>query len=82
MTMTDQKAKCAKVGDRVRSGARTGIVEFVVSDVFVIKWDGRKDSAAFTREAFEKQFVPHNPAATPARPGSFLISQLPSARPR
>jgi hypothetical protein len=77
-----------KVGDRVQSGARTGIVEFVVSDVFVVKWDGRRDSAAYTRQAFEKQFIPYNPkgegmtAATPAGAGSFLTPRSPSVQPR
>jgi hypothetical protein len=71
--MTTQEAEGVKVGDRVRSGARTGIIEFVVSDVFLVKWDRTRDSDAYTREAFEKQFIPHNPAATPARPGPFLI---------
>jgi hypothetical protein len=66
--MTAQKAESLNVGDRVQLGTRTGIVEFVVSDVFVVKWDGRRDSDAYTREAFEKQFIPCNPknAAVPA----------------
>jgi hypothetical protein len=59
--MTAQEAESLRVGDRVRSGARTGIVEFVVSDVFLVKWDGRRDSDAYTRKAFEKQFIPYNP---------------------
>jgi hypothetical protein len=59
--MTAQEAESLKVGDRVQLGARTGIVEFVVSDVFVVKWDERRDSDVYTREAFEKQFIPSNP---------------------
>ena len=59
--MTAQEAESLRVGDRVRLGARTGIIEFVVLDVFVVKWDWRKDSDAYTREAFEKQFIPYNP---------------------
>jgi hypothetical protein len=55
--MTAQEADSLKVGDRVQTGTRTGVVEFVVSDVFLVKWDGRRDSDAYTREAFEKQFV-------------------------
>jgi hypothetical protein len=90
--MTDQAAG-VKIGDRVQSGARTGVVEFVVSDVILVKWDGRRDPDAYTRDAFERQFTAYNPkaevttaaaaaaAAAPARPGSFLIPQLPSAPP-
>jgi hypothetical protein len=59
--MTAQEADSLKVGDRVQTGTRTGVVEFVVSDVFLVKWDGRRDSDAYTREAFEKQFVPCSP---------------------
>jgi hypothetical protein len=36
--MTAQEAEDLKIGDRVQLGARIGIVEFVVSDVFVVKW--------------------------------------------
>jgi hypothetical protein len=61
--MTAQEADSLKVGDRVQTGTRTGVVEFVVSDVFLVKWDGRRDSDAYTREAFEKQFVPCSPKA-------------------
>jgi hypothetical protein len=59
-----------------------------VSDVFVVKWDGRRDSDAYTREAFVKQFVPYDPkgeamtAATAARAGIFLIPQSPSVQPQ
>jgi hypothetical protein len=56
--MTPQEAAGLKIGDRVKLGGRTGVVEFVVSNVFVIKWDGRRDSDAYTREAFEKQLFP------------------------
>jgi hypothetical protein len=63
--MTAQEAERLKVGDRVQLGARTGIVEFVVSDVCVVKWDGRRDSAAYTREALEKQFK-LSPSKAPA----------------
>jgi hypothetical protein len=62
--MTAQEADSLKVGDRVQTGTRTGVVEFVVSDVFLVKWDGRRDSGAYTREAFEKQFVPCSPKAS------------------
>jgi hypothetical protein len=62
--MTAQEADSLKVGDRVQTGTRTGVVEFVVSDVFLVKWDGRRDSDAYTREAFEKQFVPCSPKAS------------------
>jgi hypothetical protein len=62
--MTAQEADSLKVGDRVQTGTRTGVVEFVVSDVFLVKWDGRRDSDAYTREAFEKQFVPCRPKAS------------------
>jgi hypothetical protein len=59
--MTVQEADSLQVGDRVRAGTRTAVVEFVVSNVFLVKWDGRKDSDAYTRDAFEKQFTPCNP---------------------
>jgi hypothetical protein len=59
--MKVQKAGGLDVGDRVQAGTRTGIIEFVVSDVFLVKWDGRRDSDAYTREAFEKLFVPCRP---------------------
>lgn len=59
--MKVQKTSGLNVGDRVQAGSRTGIIEFVVSDVFLVKWDGRKESDAYTREAFEKQFVPCSP---------------------
>jgi hypothetical protein len=61
--MTAREADNLKIGDRVQTGTRTGVVEFVVSGVFLVKWDGRKDSDAYTREAFEKQFVPCSPKA-------------------
>ena len=86
--MTAQEAEDLKIGARVQLGARIGIVEFVVSDVFVVKWDGRRDSDAYTREAFVKQFVPYDPkgeamtAATAARAGIFLIPQSPSVQPQ
>jgi hypothetical protein len=56
--MTAQKSANLKIGDRVQAGTRTGVIEFVVSDVFLVKWDGRREIDAYTREAFEKQFVP------------------------
>jgi hypothetical protein len=59
--MTAQEADSLKVGDRVQTGTRTGVVEFVVSDVFLVKWDGRREIDAYTREAFEKQFVSCSP---------------------
>jgi hypothetical protein len=84
--MTAQEAEDLKIGDRVQLGARVGIVEFVVSDVLVVKWDGRRDSDAYTREAIVKQFVPYDPkgeamtAATAARAGIFLIPRSPSVQ--
>jgi hypothetical protein len=62
--MTAQEADSLKIGDRVQTGTRTGVVEFVVSDVFLVKWDGGRDSDAYTREAFAKQFVPCRPNAS------------------
>jgi hypothetical protein len=55
--MTAQEVASLKIGDRVQAGTRTGILEFVASNVFVVKWDGRRDSDAYTRDAFEKQFA-------------------------
>jgi hypothetical protein len=68
--MTAQEAQGLKIGDRVQLGTRTGIVDFVGSDVFIVKWDGTRDSDAYTREAFEKQFVLYNlkTTAVPACP--------------
>jgi hypothetical protein len=86
--MTSQKAEGVRVGDRVQLGGRTGIVEFVVSDVFMVKWDGGRDSDAYTREAFEKRFITYDPkeeiitTARPARRGPFVIPQLPAVRQR
>lgn len=53
--MTAQEAGSLNVGDRVQAGTRTGVVEFAVSDVFLVKWDGQRDFDAYTREALEKQ---------------------------
>jgi hypothetical protein len=86
--MTAQEAEGLKIGDRVQSGSRTGIVEFFVSDVFVIKWDGRRAFDAYTRDAFVNQFVPYDPkgepitAVTGACAGIFLIRQSPSVQPQ
>jgi hypothetical protein len=55
------RAKSLEVGDRVRLGDRTGIIELIVSDIFIIKWDWRKDYGAYTRDAVEKQFSHYNP---------------------
>jgi hypothetical protein len=44
--MTAQEAEGLKIGDRVQLGARTGIVEFIAADVFVVKWDDRRDCDA------------------------------------
>jgi hypothetical protein len=55
------RAQSLEIGDRVKLGDRTGIIEFIVSDIFIIKWDWRKDSAAYTRDAVEKQFSRYNP---------------------
>jgi hypothetical protein len=62
--MPSQEADSLKIGDRVQTGARTGVVEFVVSDVFLVKWDGGRDSDAYTCGAFAKQFVPCRPNAS------------------
>jgi hypothetical protein len=62
--MTAQEAASFKIGDRVQAGTRTGVIEFVVSDVFLVKWDGRREIDAYTREAFEKQFIPCSPKAS------------------
>jgi hypothetical protein len=59
--MKVQKANSLNVGDRVQAGSRTGIIEFFASDVFLVKWDGRRDLDAYTREAFEKLVVPCSP---------------------
>jgi hypothetical protein len=55
------RAKSLEVGDRVKLGERTGIIELIVSDVFIIKWDWKKDCSAYTRDAVEKQFSRYNP---------------------
>jgi hypothetical protein len=57
------RAQSLEVGDRVKLGDRTGIIELIVSDIFIIKWDWRKDSGAYTRDAVEKQFSRHDPSA-------------------
>jgi hypothetical protein len=57
------RAQSLEVGDRVKLGDRTGIVELIVSDIFIIKWDWRKDSGAYTRDAVEKQFSRCDPRA-------------------
>jgi hypothetical protein len=58
-----------KIGDRVQAGTRIGILEFMMSSLFLVKWDGGRDSDAYTREAFEKRFVPYGQqgATRPAR---------------
>ncbi len=55
------RAKGLDVGDRVKLGDLTGIIELIVSDVFIIKWDWRKDCEAYSRDAVEKQFSHYNP---------------------
>ncbi len=55
--MKVQKANYLNAGDRAQAGTRTGIIELVASDVFLVKWDGTRDPDAHTREAFEKRFV-------------------------
>ena len=57
------RAQSLEVGDRVKLGDRTGIIELIVSDIFIIKWDWRKDSGAYTRDAVEKRFSRHDPSA-------------------
>jgi len=56
-------AESFKVGDRVKLGTRTGVIELFVSDAFVIKWDGRRDFEAYTRDAVVKQFARCGPRA-------------------
>jgi hypothetical protein len=55
------RVKSLDVGDRVKLGDRTGIIELIVSDIFIIKWDWRQDCGAYTRDAVEKQFSRHDP---------------------
>jgi hypothetical protein len=57
MTVRD---KSLEVGDRVKLGDRTGTIELIVSDIFIIKWDWRRDCGAYTRDAVEKQFSRYN----------------------
>jgi hypothetical protein len=59
--MMTAHAESLEVGDQVKLGDRTGIVELIVSDVFIIKWDWRKDYGACTRDAVAKQFSRHIP---------------------
>jgi hypothetical protein len=59
--VTGQETRSLKVGDRVQWGTRTGIIELNLLDVLVVKWDGRGDAEAYTREAAEKQFIRDNP---------------------
>jgi hypothetical protein len=63
--MTAQEADSLKVGDRVQAGTRIGVIEFAAANVFLVKWEGRRDYDAYTREAFEKQFVPCRPEGRP-----------------
>ena len=44
---------------------RIGVIDFAAANVFLVKWEGRRDSDAYTREAFEKQFVSCNPKRNP-----------------
>jgi hypothetical protein len=55
------RVKSLDVGDRVKLGDRTGIIELIVSDIFIIKWDWRKDCGAYTRDAIEKKFSRYTP---------------------
>jgi hypothetical protein len=66
--VTAQEPLSLKVGDRVRSGDRTGAIDLIVSGIFIIKWEGRNDCGAYTREAVEKQF-------TRCGPTSLLMSR-------
>jgi hypothetical protein len=54
-------AESLDVGDRVKLGDRTGVIELIVSDIFIIKWDWRQDCGAYTRDAVEKQFSRYSP---------------------
>ena len=63
--MTAQEAGRLKVGDRVQAGTRIGVIEFAAANVFLVRWEGRRNSDAYTREAFEKQFVPCSPKRKP-----------------
>jgi hypothetical protein len=44
-----------EAGDRVKLENRTGVIELIISDIFIIKWDWRKDCGAYTRDAVEKR---------------------------
>ena len=63
--MTAQEADRLRVGDRVQAGTRIGVIDFAAANVFLVRWEGRRDSDAYTREAFEKQFVSCNPKRNP-----------------
>jgi hypothetical protein len=63
--MTAQEAASLRVGDRVQAGTRIGVIEFAAANVFLVKWEGRRDSDAYTREAFEMKFVPCGPKRKP-----------------
>jgi hypothetical protein len=63
--MTAQEADRLRAGDRVQAGPRIGIIEFTAANVFLVKWEGGRDSDAYTREALEKQFVPCSPKRNP-----------------
>jgi hypothetical protein len=57
------EAESLKVGDRVQLETRTGVIDLSVSDAFVIKWDGRRDVEAYTREAVVQQFTRCGPTS-------------------
>ena len=61
-----------RVGDRVQLGTRTGVIQLFVSDAFVIKWDGRRESEAYTSDAVAKQFTRCGPKRTSAHRRWFL----------
>jgi hypothetical protein len=63
--MTAQETDRLRVEDRVQAGTRIDAIDFAAANVFLVKWEGRRDSDAYTREAFEKQFVPYGPNGKP-----------------
>jgi hypothetical protein len=76
--MTANEVDSVKIGDRVQAGTRLGILDFIVSNVFLIKWDGGRDSDAYTREAFEKHLVPCVPKA--GIPPAAVVKSLPAVQ--
>jgi hypothetical protein len=59
-----------EAGDRVKLRDRTGVIELIVSDIFIIKWDWRKDCGAYTRDAVENEFSRYDAGPQPVAPRS------------